>query len=463
MKILAIRGKNLASLSNEFDVDFQSEPLASAGIFAITGPTGAGKSTLLDALCLALYERTPRLARATARTENVPDVGDNGIAQSDPRTILRRGATEGFAEVDFVGSDGIAYCSRWMVRRAHNKAGGKLKSSEVSLKRLDDQQVLGDHRKTETLRLIEEKIGLNFEQFTRAVLLAQNDFATFLKASDDERAELLQTLTGSETFAEISKQAFARMRFEKEQSDRLQEQLKSVEPLAPDARAEKEAKLKQNCEQLKTVETAKSQTESHLRWHEQLAKLKGAETESDKAVDTTTAARSAAEPRYETLVRIEQVQPARPLFAERERLTQEIAATEKTVGERQKELLAARQRAETCHSEAELATKQFLQAEDAKTKAKPLIAAATALDATIVALTPQFQVVVKTRDDTTKHLLDSTTKRDETKQTLQKAETALETGGRWLSERADQKALAEGWQRWETLFTRLSGFDGGNG
>ena len=67
MRILAIRGRNLASLSNGFEVDFTAEPLASAGLFAITGPTGAGKSTLLDALCLALYERTPRLSRANSR------------------------------------------------------------------------------------------------------------------------------------------------------------------------------------------------------------------------------------------------------------------------------------------------------------------------------------------------------------------------------------------------------------
>ncbi len=91
MKILAIRGKNLASLSSEFEVDFQAEPLASAGLFAITGPTGAGKSTLLDALCLALYDGTPRLDKATARNSEVPDVGDTSIAQHDPRTILRRG------------------------------------------------------------------------------------------------------------------------------------------------------------------------------------------------------------------------------------------------------------------------------------------------------------------------------------------------------------------------------------
>ena len=53
MRVLAIRGRNLASLEGEFSIDFTEEPLASAGIFAISGPTGAGKSTLLDAMCLA--------------------------------------------------------------------------------------------------------------------------------------------------------------------------------------------------------------------------------------------------------------------------------------------------------------------------------------------------------------------------------------------------------------------------
>ena len=133
MRIIAIRGRNLASLAGEFAVDFASEPLASAGLYAITGPTGAGKSTLLDALCVALYERTPRLARATARSEAIPDVGDSGVAPSDPRTLLRRGASEGYAEVDFIGGDGVAYRARWSVRRARYRAEGKLQASDVTL------------------------------------------------------------------------------------------------------------------------------------------------------------------------------------------------------------------------------------------------------------------------------------------------------------------------------------------
>lgn len=57
MRILAIRGENLASLAARFEIDLAAGPLGTTGLFAITGETGAGKSTILDALCLALYGR----------------------------------------------------------------------------------------------------------------------------------------------------------------------------------------------------------------------------------------------------------------------------------------------------------------------------------------------------------------------------------------------------------------------
>ena len=100
MKILTIRLKNLTSIEGTFEVDFTAEPLRSAGIFAISGPTGAGKSTILDALCLALYDKTPRFA-ASGENLYLSDVGENQVNQSDVKNILRRGTGEGFAEVDF--------------------------------------------------------------------------------------------------------------------------------------------------------------------------------------------------------------------------------------------------------------------------------------------------------------------------------------------------------------------------
>lgn len=115
MKILAIRGKNLASIAGEFEIDFTTEPLNSAGIFAICGATGAGKSTLLDALCLALFNNTPR----TTGTENIKmaDVGKEQIQQGDKRQILRRGTTDGYAEVDFLAVNGKSYRAHWHIRR----------------------------------------------------------------------------------------------------------------------------------------------------------------------------------------------------------------------------------------------------------------------------------------------------------------------------------------------------------
>ena len=136
MKILAIRGKNLASLEGEFDIDFTVEPLKSSGIFAITGQTGAGKSTILDALCLALFDNAPRLNKAESiKKDDLESLSDK-ISFQDSRNILRRGTSEGYAEVDFIALNGDKYRSRWMVRRARGKADGTLQATSIKLDNL---------------------------------------------------------------------------------------------------------------------------------------------------------------------------------------------------------------------------------------------------------------------------------------------------------------------------------------
>lgn len=457
MRILAIRGRNLASLASEFEIDFQSEPLASAGLFAITGPTGAGKSTLLDALCLALYEKTPRLARATARSESVPDVGDNAVTTSDPRTLLRRGASEGWAEVDFVGSDGVAYRSRWSIRRARNKAEGKLQQSEFRFSRLADGQVLGDHRKTETLRQIEACIGLNFEQFTRAVLLAQNDFSTFLRASDDDRAELLQTLTGTETFSRISTQAYARMKAEKEALERLQQQMEEIAPLPPDERQSRDVQLQEQTLQLKSLEQQRSTLAEQLRWHSQRQQLQQQTAEAARQLDDAQAAEQAALPRREGLELIEQVQPARLLAADVARARKSVADEEQALAARQSEFARAEHEASLRQSAYGQAQRMLDSAEAGRALAQPELDQAKALDDRIAQNAPRLQSARQARDEARLQLQAAQARRQDAEARLQQDEAQLQAAEQWLAQHEHWRALAQGWQRWETLFGQALG------
>ena len=227
MKILAIRLKNLTSIEGTVEVDFTAEPLRSAGIFAISGPTGAGKSTLLDALCLALYDKAPRFA-ASVESVNLADVGDNRINQSDVRNLLRRGTSDGYAEVDFQGVDGRRYRSCWSVRRTRNKVSGSLQPQMMEVKELDTGKEFQGTKK-ELLAQLVELIGLTYEQFTRTVLLAQNDFATFLKSKGAAKAELLEKLTGTGVYSFISQEVFARNKAAQEEIALIHNKMSVIE------------------------------------------------------------------------------------------------------------------------------------------------------------------------------------------------------------------------------------------
>ncbi len=209
MKILAIRGCNLASLAGEFEIDLARAPIGGVGVFAIVGPTGAGKSTLLDAMCVALFDRTPRLTnRSTVVVGRDPD-DPSALGAQDVRTILRRGASAGWAEVDFESGDARRYRARWSVRRARNASDGTLQDQQVTLTAIADGERLGG-TKTETLKAIHERLGLSFDQFRRSALLAQGEFAAFLRADGKDRSELLERMTGTEIYSRLSVAAHER-------------------------------------------------------------------------------------------------------------------------------------------------------------------------------------------------------------------------------------------------------------
>lgn len=261
MKILAIRGRNLASLEGDFEIDFTVEPLLSAGIFAISGPTGAGKSTLLDTMCLALFARTPRTDQAKENNVKLQDVSNEQLSQSDPRFLLRRGTSSGFAEVNFMALNGHRYRTRWSVARARDKENGRLQNPRLALYNLDKEEEEQGTRSDLQARII-DLIGLTFEQFTRSVLLAQNDFSTFLKAEQGEKASLLEKLTGTELYSAISRQIFERNARAKEAFDLIQTRIQGIELLTDEEENDLRTRLAGTEKELQRVEKAKAEQQA---------------------------------------------------------------------------------------------------------------------------------------------------------------------------------------------------------
>ncbi|GGY00640.1 nuclease SbcCD subunit C [Litchfieldella qijiaojingensis] len=372
MKILALRLTNLASLPGPLELDFTASPLRDAGLFAITGPTGAGKSTLLDALCLAFYGSTPRLRQAPGRDAPLPDVGDETVSTADPRTLLRRGTAGGHAEVDFLGRDGRRYRARWAVRRAREKITGRLQAVEQSLRDLEDDSLLTT-QKREFDRLLPERLGLSFDQFTRAVLLAQSEFAAFLQADDNERSDLLERLTGTAEYSAISIAAYQRANEAKKQVDALEAKLADDLPAEPEARAELERTAEDAQRELDSVQQEAQRLETQQRWHETDERLSKAYAEGRQQQQN-------AEARWQALTETRADREWRRLLApQRHRLTRqaqlpgEIATLEQTHARTCKALEEAKATQQDADKGRDQAEQALAEANKARQQAEPAL------------------------------------------------------------------------------------------
>lgn len=311
MKILALRGENLASIQYPFALDFSQGPLGDSGLFAITGKTGAGKSTLLDAICLALYDKIPRFQSNKKHDADI-GLGDPAtrVKANDVRSILSRGKGEGYAEVDFLAHDGSRWRAHWSVRRARGKADGRIQASEHWLQNLTtDQRIAG--KKQEVLSEIERLVGLSYEQFRRAVMLPQGDFAAFLKASADDRAALLERMTGTEIYSRLSQMAHERAREEKNALDQLTQQLGDINILSDDEEQQLH-QAQQTCQQqIQTQQRQLKKLNDYRQQHTHLAQAEQGLAAAQKALDEASDARKGVAARRQKLDDIARVQVAR--------------------------------------------------------------------------------------------------------------------------------------------------------
>ncbi len=289
MKILSLRLKNLNSLKGEWKIDFAAEPFAGSGLFAITGSTGAGKTTLLDAICLALYHRTPRMSTLSASGNE----------------LMTRHTADCLAEVEFEVK-GQGYRAFWSQRRARDKVDGALQAPKVELARIADGEILTDKiREKESLTA--ELTGLDFERFTKSMLLAQGGFAAFLEANANQRAELLEELTGTEVYGQISQQVYERTKAAEQALGLLKSRAQGMELLDEAQRAELQAEAERLTQEQAPLQIEQQTLLVGQRWREALQR---AEQQAGEAAQGLEQARQRQAAAADDLQRLAASEPA---------------------------------------------------------------------------------------------------------------------------------------------------------
>lgn len=303
MKFQKLTIHNIASIEDA-TIDFEAKPLSDSDVFLITGDTGAGKSTILDAICLALYAQTPRISDDKINIKagkELPDGED--MKYYDPRQLMRRGCGEAIISLQFIGNNEKHYIAQWSVARAHKKANGKIQSKNWELNDIDAGILLRKNKEIENE--IAKAVGLDFSQFCRTTMLAQGEFAKFLKSNDKEKADILEKVTGVDAYSKIGAKIFE-ICSEKEKSySAAQEAINGVKILSDEELSQKNDTLKLLADEINRIKSESNNIRLRLDNSNQAVKLIDGIGESRDKLKSLNATTELLKSKYCEIVRYE--------------------------------------------------------------------------------------------------------------------------------------------------------------
>ena len=369
--------------------------------------------------------------------------------------MLRRGAGKGHAEVDFLGKDGRRYRARWNVWRARERAEGRFRPQELSLTDVVSGQVHG-RTKGEVLQAIQERLGLSFDQFRRSALLAQGEFAAFLRADANARAELLERMTGTEVYSRLSVAAHEKNAREQEEVKKLLHGLAAISLLSDADRegvrlqwGEEEAARVREEARLREAEAARS-------WYAQRAEFAGREQEAESSLTRTVAAQAEAAPREALLESVRAAEGFRAVVSAVETAEQRCATAEAEQVQRAAQAAGALAAAAAQRQERMQAEVARAAAQEAEAAVRPALEEAAKLD------TRRAEAEREARE-TAELAKQARAAEDSAREALAlvqaaeaKAQGLVDAAQAWRTAYASWEPLATEWPRWQRELERYA-------
>ncbi len=285
MKILNIYFKNINSLAGENRIHFDRAPIADGGVFAITGDNGSGKSSILDVITLALYGETFRFDQPADH-------------------VMTKSTAESFAVIEFSLGTKV-FRSSWHITRKNGKPKNELLPAEMKLLQINDEEKLIESSPSKVRDKIATLTGLDFHKFSKSIVLAQGDFASFLNALDNERMDILEKICKTDIYADYKKGAKEKFTSAQTQLQHLEQDLSAIPIMDAETIVAKKEDLQDFQEYLLALENKLTTTLDQLDW---VKKISALEEQEQSLTDKLNQVKNQYQENQQNLSRINNVE-----------------------------------------------------------------------------------------------------------------------------------------------------------